>query len=579
MTGYPSIDKPWLKYYNEEVLQKELPQMNVYEYMKQCNADNLDDVALDYEFISVTYREMFAKIDAVADSLTAMGIKEGDTITSCLPNVPEAIYLIYAAAKLGARIDLIDPLTNKSLLAKYCANAESKMFFTLDIMSESAIANLETCGYKSVVLVSPTESLPVPNITPEGIKFNESVIPWAYFMEKGMGAHGELVAYKKDMPLAILHTGGTTGIPKGALLSHDNMNSLAFQVINSPLDMRQGETALILMPPFSAFGVGYSIHVHFCAGMRLRLIPTYEPSQIDAQMLKYKPNRISCSPAHIECLSKSPLLNKSDLSFLHHPMTGGDTLPLKMEMRTNQVLQASGCKDKVVKAYGLTESCTGVCFCVSNEVNKPLSVGIPLFKNTLAIFDLEDHDKELPYNETGEIAVLSPNNMLGYMNAPEETSKTLIRHPDGNIWLHTGDIGRIDEDGVVFIDGRMRRMIIQYCGLKSNPFEAEEIITQHPLVKRAVVVGVKDPEHEQGELPVAFVEIAPKDFEKQESLREELHRMCEEKVTYYSVPVDYVFVGGYPETSRGKIDYRVLSRRYNEMVGARRMIPQKQLKV
>ena len=208
-----------------------------------------------------------------------------------------------------------------------------------------------------------------------------------------------------------------------------------------------------------------------------------------------------------------------------------------------------------------------------------MSVGIPLFKNTIAIFDFENHDKELTYNEVGEIAILSPNNMLGYLNMSEETNNTLRLHSDGKVWLHTGDIGRIDEDGIVFIEGRMRRMIIQYCGLKSNPFEAEQVITTHPLVKRVVVVGVKDPEHNQGELPVAFVEIDPKDFDREQNIRDQLHRLCEEKVTYYSVPVDYVFVDGYPETSRGKIDYRELSKQYENISGSRQMLPQKQLTV
>lgn len=577
-TGYPSIDKPWLKYYSEETLNMELPQMNSFVYMRQCNAKNPDYIALDYEFVSITYGELFNEIEVVANSLTAMGIKEGDTITSCLPNIPEAVYLIYAAAKIGARIDLIDPLTNQSLLAKYCNNAESKAFFTLDIMGESAISNLSKCTYDYVVLVSPVESLPGPNATSDGITFNDSVISWATFLDKGKNVQSKIVDYKKDMPFAILHTGGTTGIPKGALLSHDNLNSLSFQVINS-LDMPSGETVLNLMPPFASYGIGYGIHVHLCASLRVRLIPTYNPSIADKQLLQYQPNRFCGSPAHIECLANSELLQNEDLSFVHNIFEGGDTLALKTEIQINDLLTRGGCEERIAKGYGLTESCTGVCICINNKVNKLLSVGIPLFKTTIAVFDFEDFEKELTYNETGEIAVLSPNNMLGYLNMPEETNKTLIKHSDGKTWLHTGDIGRIDNDGNVFIDGRMRRMIIQYCGLKSNPFEAEEVITEHALVKRVVVVGVNDPEHDQGKLPVAFVEIAPESFDKQQELREELHRMCEEKVTYYSVPVDYVFVDGYPETSRGKIDYRELSRRYDEMSASREMIPQKQLLV
>ena len=578
ITGYPSIDKPWLKYYSDETLHMELPMMNCYSYMKQCNSESFDKVALDYEYVSITYGELFTRIDEVANSLIAIGINEGDTITSCLPNIPEAVYLIYAAAKIGARIDLIDPLTNQSLLAKYCNNAESKAFFTLDIMGESAISNLSICTYDYVILVSPVESLPVPNTTSDGITFNESVISWATYLDKGKNIQSKLVEYKKDKPFAILHTGGTTGIPKGALLSQDNLNSLAFQVINS-LEMQSGETVLSFMPPFASYGIGYGIHVHLCASLRVRLIPAYDPSIADKQLLQFQPNRFCGSPAHIECLANSKLLKNQDLSFLHNVFEGGDTLAFKTEIGMNDLLRKGGCKERIAKGYGLTESCTGVCICINNEVNKPLSVGIPLFKNTMAVFDFEDYQKELLYNEIGEIAVLSPNNMLGYLNMPEETSKTLRMHSDGKVWLHTGDIGRIDEDGNVFIDGRIRRMIIQYCGLKSNPFEAEEVIAEHALVKRVVVVGVKDPEHDQGELPVAFVEIAPENFDKQQELREELHRMCEERVTYYSVPVDYIFVDSYPETSRGKIDYRELSRRYNEIAGTRQMIHQKQLLV
>ena len=185
ITGYPSIDKPWLKYYSDETLHMELPMMNCYSYMKQCNSESFDKVALDYEYVSITYGELFTRIDEVANSLIAIGINEGDTITSCLPNIPEAVYLIYAAAKIGARIDLIDPLTNQSLLAKYCNNAESKAFFTLDIMGESAISNLSICTYDYVILVSPVESLPVPNTTSDGITFNESVISWATYLDKG----------------------------------------------------------------------------------------------------------------------------------------------------------------------------------------------------------------------------------------------------------------------------------------------------------------------------------------------------------------------------------------------------------
>lgn len=582
MTGYPSIDKPHLKYFDEKTITTDIPKMNAYVYLLVSNFTRLEEVAIRYEFAKITYEKLFNNIERVANSLWAMGIREGDTIASCLPNIPEAIYLIYAAAKIGAKIDLIDALSSKDLLAKYCNNSKPKVLFALDIMSKDAINNLEECSYEKVVIVSPIQSIPILNLsnkTSKDVPFSDDVIAWKHFLSIGKQTKCESCSYKENMPFAILHTGGTTGIPKGALLSHDNMNSLAHQFIHSPLDMKEKEKVLNLMPPFASYGLGNGIHVHLCAGMSLILIPTYDPSKIDEQILKYKPNRIACSPAHYEYIKNSEKLKNADLSFLHHPIEGGDSLDVKTEMAVNELFLRNGCKDKVAKGYGLTECCSGVCVCVNNEVNKLQSVGIPLAKNIISVFDIDDSDKELPYNTIGEIAILSPNNMLEYYNMPEETAKTLKMHADGTVWLHTGDLGKVDQDGNVFIDGRMRRMIIQFSGLKSNPFEVEEVLMKHPLVKRAVVVGVKDPEHAQGELPVAYILVDTKDLDKEEELTEELHKMCEDTVTYYSVPVDYVFVDKYPRTAIAKVDFKAMSKNYNEMANTRTMIRQRQLKI
>ena len=579
IVGYPSIDKPWLKNYTEKSILQDIPKKNVYEYMKQCNVNSLDNIALDYEFVSVTYKEMYEKIDEVANSLVAMGINEGDTITSCIPNLPEAIYLIFAVAKIGAKIDLIDPLTNGELLEAYCINCNSKLMFTIDVMSQSAIAKLDKGQYNKVITVSPMESLPIPNETEKNMTFNNQVLSWGSFLATGKKTESKTASYKPDMPLAILHTGGTTAIPKGAVLSHDNMISFAHELSNSFDDTYANELVLNLLPPFASYGLCYGIYSHLCANMRVRLVPTYDPTNVDKEIIEFKPNRITLTPAHVECLNKSQLIRGEDLSFLHYPVVAGDTLAKKTEIEANILLEKNNCKSRIAKAYGLTECCGGVSFCLNNNVNKLLSVGVPLIKTTVAAFDVDDYNIELPFGESGEIAILSDNNMLGYLNREDETKKTLKLHSDGRVWLHTGDIGKIDKNGNLFIEGRFRRMIIQYCGLKSNPFEVEDVLTNHKLVKRVVVVGVNDPEHDQGELPVAFVEIDPSNFDKEEIIKKELIRMCEDRVTYYSIPIDYIFVDHYPETTRGKVDYRALSKTYNEMVGTRQIIPQRQLKI
>lgn len=587
LTGYPSIDRPWLKYYDKEVIDLELPKMTVYDYMHMKNLDNMDATALNYLGVNIKYKTLFKKIDEVAKSLTAMGLKKGDVITSCLVNMPESVYLIYAANKLGIVIDLIDPFVTHELMDMYCKRTNSKYVFTIDVAYNNVKDLPKTTNVEKIILASPLESNPVikriyqlkNSKQMKKVFENDDTMNWKEFVASGKGIDTYKVAsYEKDMPFALVHTGGTTGIPKGALLSGDNVNSTAFQFEHSPLEMHRGESALNLMPPFAAYGLCNGMHTHLCCGMKLILIPTYEPNKIVDQLLKYKPNRIACAPAHYVHISESEKLRKTDLSFLHHPIVGGDTLNTKLEGDLNTLFLSRGCKDKIAKGYGLSETASGVTVCVNNKANKLGSSGIPLPKNILSCFKIDDGETECKYNEEGEICVCSPNNMLGYYNMEEETSNALKLHKDGKVWFHTGDLGYIDEDGSLYIKGRLKRMIIQYNGLKSNPFEAEREVLKHELVNNVVVVGARDFEHDQGQLPVAFIQLENGVECDTEKLKYELHANCERNITYYSVPVDFVFIEDYPRTPIGKIDYKKLTEIYEENYNKENIIKQKELK-
>ena len=580
MTGYPSIDKVSLKYYTEEQIRHKIPKKNIYQALKDYNRNRMKTIALDYGPISVTYEEMFKKIDEVANSLTAMGIKKGDRIASTFPSIPEIVYLAYGAAKIGAILETIDTLTPPYLLIKYCKRSNPKLIFALDATSDMALDNIKKCGYSKVISASPVESLNMKESEPIDKKYknNPNYLTWKNFVKKGKNVKSKDIPYEKDMPFAILHTSGSTGIPKGALISHDNMNALASQTINSPLDMQPGEKALDVMPPFALYGLGNGIHVHLCAGMRVRLIPSYEPNKFGEQILKYKPNRFACSPAHIEELVNDPSIQDADLSFIRHPIEAGDRLRNTTEISIDNILLRNGCKDRLAKTYGLTESCAGVCICVNNETNKFQSAGIPLTKTTIAIFDPKDHNKELLYNQEGEIAIYSPNNMLEYIKSKKETNKTLKKHEDGTVWLHTGDIGKIDTDGVVHVYGRAKKTIIQYIGVKLHPFEVESVLT-HPLIKKAVVAGVRDREHDRGELPVAFLEIDSSSLQYENELKQYLLNTCRQKLDYYKVPVDYVFLEHIPTTNRGKTDYNKLVDDYEKIAENREIIKQRILKI
>ena len=586
LTGYPSIDKPWLKYYTEEQININLPTSTAYQYMRECNQGNLDACALEYLGKKIKYREFLKNIDIVANCLLSMGVKKGDIITSCLANMPESAYLIYAASKLGVIIDLIDPFTVNETMANYCYNTKSKIIFTLDIAYNNVEKLPENTSIEKIVLVSPAQSikllktlLRVKSLETTKAYKNKNTISWDTFIKNNCVDSDKLIAdYEQNLPFSILHTGGTTGIPKGALLSVDNVNSLASQFINSPLEMNKNETALNLMPPFAAYGLCNGLHLHLCCGMKVIMIPTYEPNKIVDQILKYKPNRIACAPAHYVHIAESEKLKSANLSFLIRPIVGGDTLNTKLEEELNELFAKTGCKDKITKGYGLTETASGVCVCVNKEVNKIGSVGIPMAKNVIAAFCLSDEEEECKYGEEGEICICSPNVMLGYYNKPEETAKVLKRHKDGKIWLHTGDLGYVDEDGNIFIKGRLKRMIIQYSGLKANPFEAEREILTNTNVNSVVVVGVKDPNHNQGQLPVAFVKLEDNTSANEEDLIVELHRSCENNITYYSVPVDYIVIDTFPRTSIGKIDFKELTNIYENDFKDRAILKQKELK-
>ncbi len=580
MTGYASIDKPWLKYYTKEELFAPIIKGNIYEAIHLNKDKMLNNPALQYAGINITYKDFLTKIDEVADALVSMGVKENDFIVSTLPGTPESIYLIYAAAKIGACIDLIDPLVNPNLLAKYCAKTKPKLMFCLDApnIANSSLSILHKGAYDKIIMVHPINALhDFAHVPIEETKYNdEDIVNWSDFMAR-RDQKASMCSYKENRPLAVLHTGGTTGVPKGALLTHDNLNALATQMINSPIDLTLGETALNLMPPFAAYGLCNGIHTHLVAGLTLILIPEYEPSKIASQLIEYKPNRIACSPAHFEYIRDSKELKNMDLSFLRSPIVGGDSINIKLEQDLNDLFLSHGSLTKVAKAYGLSETAAAVSACVNNEVNKMGAVGIPLTKTIIGIFNFDNENEEYTYGQKGEVAILSPNNMACYYDMPLETNKMLKKHADGTIWLHTGDIGYMDNDGVLFISGRLRRMIIQYCGLKANPFEAEVELLKHPLVKNVAVVGAKDPDHEQGSIPVAFVEI-DKDTDT-ESLQKDLIALCDEHVTYYSIPMDYIYTENLPKTSRGKIDIIELENNYNKMSLTRKLIPHRSLDI
>lgn len=578
LTNIPSIDKPWLKYYTKEQIMAEPIHKTAYQYLYDENKHYKQDIAIIFGNKKIRYYELFEQIEQVAKSLKAMGVKKGEVVTICLPNTPESAYLFYACSKIGAIADYIDPTESEEGLEKYLNISNPKYLIMLNLCFDKFKNLIEKKQINKVVVTSPIESLPLPIVY--GFKLKEMIFdnkmykehkeimekyPAKYFTYKEFITNGKNYkgkteeVYEKNRPVAIVHTGGTTGVPKGVLLSNDNLNELTNQIKNSDVKFIRHYLLVGVMPEFVGYGLSVGLHTSLVCGMKTMMIAKYEPEKIPEVILKYKPNCMAGSPAHWEIFSKSNLINKKDvdLSFFKAPIEGGDTLNPKVEERVNQILEEKGCQYKIQKGYGLTEKCSAVTVCVNNEVNKPGSVGIPFSKTTVSIYDNENQ-KNLQYQELGEICVSAPDVMLGYYNNQEETNKVIRKHNDDKYWLHTGDIGYITEDGLLYVVGRIKDIIIRYDGKKIYPYNVEKVLLKCPIVKSAAVVGISDPNHYNGEIPIAFVTI-DEAYTKEEALSI-IKNYANNTLTDYLIPTDYFVRDNLPITQVGKVDKKVLKK-------------------
>ena len=413
---------------------------------------------------------------------------------------------------------MVDPRTSAEGIQKYIEEVDSDKVIIVDSyynkvkpLSDKGIVN-------KIIAVSPSESLPfglnlgykakefIDSLKDTNKKniFNSNTIDWKKFISNGKSYTGKTeVAFKQNRPLVIEHTGGTTGQPKGVVLSNENINAVALQSVLTGIDMQREHNWLDIMPTFIAYGVGMGLHLPLTIGMETILIPQFDPQKFDVLLVKYKPIHMVGVPSYWGTIIKSKKLAKKDLSYIIAPTVGGDAMNTTLEKEANEFLKEHNCTSKIVKGYGMTEVTGGVSGTVDDN-NEIGSVGIPFIKTTISIFEPDTED-ELGYNSDGEICITGPNTMLGYFKKQEATDAILKKHSDGKMWIHTGDIGHITENGSLFVVDRIKRMMIRYDGFKIFPSIIEKVISSHEAVDACKVVSIADSEHSQGRLPKAHI--------------------------------------------------------------------------
>lgn len=565
MTGYPSIDKPWLKYYSEESINAILPECTIYEYLYNSNKDYQSNTALNYFDNKISFAQVFSNIETAAKAFQNNGVNAGDIVTIASVTTPETIYAFYGLNRIGAVANMVDPRTSAEGIKHYIEEVGSKIVLCIEVALPKIIEAVKGTKVEKIIVVSPADSLKgikkslfklKQKIDKEVPIYTNICISWNSFVKTGNNTELKTVSYEKDKCCVIVHTGGTTGMPKGVMLSNENLNISAYQAIIAGIDMRRDQTWLNIMPPFIAYGIGNGLHLPLIVGMETILIPSFNPEEFDKLLIKYKPNHMVGAPSHYGNLINSRRMDNVDLSYIIAPTVGGDTMDRKLEVDTNSFLEKHNCKDRITKGYGMTEVSAAVSVCTSNECNKLGSVGIPFTHTIISIFDPVT-GKELTYNDRGEVCICTPNRMLGYYGNPDATNEIIRIHEDGRKWVHSGDIGYMDEDGNLFIVDRMKRMIIRHDGFKVFPSQIEKVIIKNKFVESCCVVGKSDKTHSQGKLPVAYIVLVDNNADKR-TIKEQLRDLCAEELPEYAQPEDFVVIDKMPLTAIGKVDYKVL---------------------
>ena len=571
ITGYASIDKPWQKYYSKEAITASIPELTAYQYIVSQNKDNLSTKAIMYYGKKISYKNYIDMIDETARRLYNLGVTEGEVVTVMSVANPELEVLFYALNKLGAVINLIDVRSDYKQIKKYLMEVKSSEVVVMDnflpefdkCMEDEDVDNI----VENVITLSPYNSVLFPfNVLAEKksrkedstlyskideIKKKNKYMTWNDLMSVHKYRYPRYPRYKKNMVAALVHTGGTTGVPKTVKLSNENFNAMAIQYKSLNANYNKGDTFLNGIVPFVAYGIVVTIHMPMCLGMTNIIAPILSPKEFTEFMIKYKPNHTATVPTYVEHFVHDRKADSMNWKCIKHIGVGGESFTRTQEQEVKDFLKNHNSSGSIDKGFGMTELSGTSVTCMGN-VNKFTSLGIPLPLNTYGIFE-RGTDKELKYGEEGEICITGPTEMLGYLDNEEEEGKIIKIHSDGKKWIHSEDVGIIDEDGFLFFKGRYKRLI-PHGGFKLYPSYIEGVIMKHPDIDNCCVISIPDKVY--GASPEAHVVIKKDSVSELKKLKEELIKLCQDKLPSYSQPEDFIFEEDLPLTSVGKVDYK-----------------------
>ncbi len=553
-TGFPSIDKPWLKYYSEDAINAVPFKGSIYKHIYENNKNYLDNCAIQYFGSKISYREMFEKADIIANSFAEYGVRKGDNVILLMSSCPELVYILLALNKIGAVANMINPLFTSEQIRDRINDTNASLMIVLDQLVGLIEPLSGKLCIKKTIVVPITSSMPTITKIIAGIKlkkkipYSDTVISWKDF-EKNNTKISCVEVCDDDCPAIMVYSSGTTGASKGIVLMNKGMNATIAHYENTGFEYKRDYTYLQIVPVWFSTGAVFCLFMPLCLGVSVIIEPVFSDANFAKDIMKYKPNMIMGATS-LWLHFIDGIKNKNiDLSFITYPITGGEKILPTTEKSLNDVLSQYGCKYHLVTGYGMCElGATATSTSMTNY--KYGSAGYPIKGVTVAAFDI-DTNEECKFNQRGEIRVLTPARMKEYYKRPDATKQFFWKDSNGNEWGCTNDMGYVDSDGFVFIEGRANDFFTTKSGKKTYCFDVEDVILQCNSVDQCEVVGVTT---QNGyEVAYAFV-VIKNDIEDVDVLLD----ACREKIDEESVPVNISVIDRFPIKPSGKRDMEKL---------------------
>ncbi len=564
-------NKPWLAHYDKGVPYTiEIPDAPLFHFLEDSARKYSERACTIFKGAVITYKEMNDLTDRVAAALIDMGVKSGDRVGIFMPNTPQFVMAYYGILKAGGAVVATNPLYTPPEIEHQASDAGIEVMFVMTNFYKTIKKAQPKTKIKKLIVTNLKETLPplmrllftLAREKKGGFRIEgglqEGEVWLQELLSKYKGASRPSVQIDPDDTALFQYSGGTTGISKGAVATHRNVLANTLQMRSWFVNMEEGKEVFLMgIPLFHVYGMVAGMNLAMATGSTMVMVPNVRDlKDVMENISKYRCTIFPGVPALYNGINNHPDVKagKYDLSSIKACISG--SAPLMRETKEQFEKLTGG---KVFEGYGLSEAPTGTHCNPLLGVNKTGSIGMPLPNMECRIVSLDDGETDLPQGEIGELLLHGPQVMKGYHNMPTETTNSLRKDKDGKVWLYTGDIVRMDEDGYFYIVDR-KKELIKPGGFQVWPREVEEAIASHPKVLEVGVGGIPDPN--RGETVKAWIVLKP-----DETLTvEELKAYCKERLAPYKVPTHFEFRNELPKTTVGKILRRELIRQHKEKV-------------